>query len=181
MQKPFISIALAVLAISAIAGLATTQAEQDQNPKPPTQEQRTKKPINNRRLHQLNDLEIVKVKIADKTFKVWVMDTEAKVMEGMMFLRAEDVNDDEGMIFVFKNEDFRSFWMQNTLIPLDIVFVAADGKIVNYQNGKPLDETSLPSTGKAKYVIEFKAGTMKKNNFRAGQKFESPKDLKGAY
>lgn len=63
------------------------------------------------------------------------------------------------MIFVFPDEQVRSFWMKNTYIPLDMIFVDAQGQIVSIANGaKPMDETPISSIYPAKYVIEVSSG-----------------------
>src|SRR5690606_41890988 len=63
-------------------------------------------------------------------------------------------------LFVFENEEYKSFFMKNTKIPLDIIYINADKKIVSIQkNAKPFDETSLPSEAPAKYVLEDRKST----------------------
>ena len=69
-----------------------------------------------------------------------------------------------GMIFVFPQDAGQAFWMKNTLIPLDMVFVGADGKVRRVYAGVPVVPRSLPDdripleNGVAKYVIELPAG-----------------------
>lgn len=86
------------------------------------------------------------------------MDDDAKQQEGMMWLTDKDVKDDQGMLFVFPSAAQQSFWMQNTLIPLDIIYIDAKGKVLNIVHGKPRDESPLPSSGPAQYVLELKDG-----------------------
>jgi uncharacterized protein len=53
---------------------------------------------------------------------------------------------DRGMLFLFEQPDVLAFWMRNTLIPLDIIYIGADGRVVSFvRNARPLDETPLPS------------------------------------
>ena len=69
------------------------------------------------------------------------------------------MNPNEGMLFIFKDEQPRSFYMKNTLIPLDIIYLNKDKAVVSIQkNAKPLDESSLPSEQPAMYVLEVNAG-----------------------
>lgn len=65
----------------------------------------------------------------------------------------------QGMLFVFPDENYRSFYMKNTKIPLDIIYLDSKKTIVNIQkNAQPFNETSLPSSGPAQYVLEINAG-----------------------
>lgn len=67
--------------------------------------------------------------------------------------------EDTGMLFIFDEEELRSFWMANTLLPLDIMYVAADSTIVRiYPNTVPFSERTLPSEYPARFVIETNAG-----------------------
>lgn len=126
------------------------------------------------RLHQLDSLRQVQIRLDDVPFNVWVMDTPSKIAEGMMFLTDKDVKDDEGMIFVFPNAEERSFWMENTLIPLDIIYISPQRRVLNIVQGKPVDRTSLMSRGSAQYVVELKAGTAKKHKIGNGSVLTLP-------
>lgn len=83
--------------------------------------------------------------------------TEKEITDGMMFRR--NVPDTQGMLFVFPNEEPRSFWMKNTLVSLDLIFINADQEIVSIQEkAAPKDRSSLPSEKPAKYVLEVIGG-----------------------
>jgi len=74
-----------------------------------------------------------------------------------------------GMLFIQKTFKPQSFYMKNTLIPLDIIFIDDQYKIVSFQkNAKPLDETSLPSEKAAIYVLEINAGLSDQWNLKTG-------------
>jgi uncharacterized membrane protein (UPF0127 family) len=76
---------------------------------------------------------------------------------GLMFRRQMDP--DAGMLFVFEPPQLVSFWMKNTFIPLDLMFVRADGTIASIAaNAAPLSETSIPSTEPVRAVIEINGG-----------------------
>jgi uncharacterized membrane protein (UPF0127 family) len=87
---------------------------------------------------------------------------------------------DEGMIFIFPDENIREFWMKDTLIDLDIAYVSAKKKIIDIQNMKAVTsvlQTNLPtypSGGPAKYAIEMNSGWFKKNGFPVGTIVDIP-------
>ncbi len=83
--------------------------------------------------------------------------------------------DDRGMLFVFERERRLAFWMKNTCIALDMIFVAADGLIVGIEENVPtLNENTYSPGCPAKYVIEVNAGWTRKRGIRAGQRVELP-------
>jgi uncharacterized membrane protein (UPF0127 family) len=165
------------------AALQPAAAEPAQNPPtaPPaqSQEKAEKRRFISARTFQLDDLEVAKVKIGEHEFKLWVMDTYAKRMEGMMFLQNADFKDDEGMIFVFDRAEYQRFWMRNTLVPLDIAYVDARKRIINIYTMKALDEVGdYSSRAPAQFVIELRAGMMAKKQIKAGMVVEIPATVK---
>jgi uncharacterized protein len=99
---------------------------------------------------------------------VEVMDTEPNRNRGLMYRR--ELADARGMLFVFDGEAPRSFWMHNTCLPLDMVFVAADGYVVNVVENVPtLNDEPRDSKCAAKYVVEVNAGFCRKYGVKAGQ------------
>lgn len=67
--------------------------------------------------------------------------------------------DNQGMLFVFEDSRPRYFYMKNTYIPLDLIYIDQNKNIVSFQkNAQPLDEKTLPSYENAKYVLEVNAG-----------------------
>lgn len=79
---------------------------------------------------------------------------------GLMF--REQMDEDRGMLFVFENEAIHSFWMKNTLIPLDIIWIDSSSKVVFISKGvQPCKSVSCPTVNpgtNAKYVLEINAG-----------------------
>ena len=71
----------------------------------------------------------------------------------------DQLKENHAMLFIFPTEEYKSFYMKNTRIPLDIIYIAADSSIVSFQkNAEPFKETSLPSEAPVKYVLEVNAG-----------------------
>jgi hypothetical protein len=101
--------------------------------------------------------------------EIEVASTDFEKALGLMY-RA-DMRDDQGMLFLFPREQQQSFYMRNTLISLDIIYVNSKMVIVDiYENTTPLDETSLPSAAPAQYVVEIKGGLCDKYKIEIGDK-----------
>jgi len=107
-------------------------------------------------------------------FKIEVVSTPEELSKGLMF--RESLEKNSGMLFIFPKEDFHSFWMKNTLIPLDIIWINSDKEIVFIKNNvQPcLEETCeiYSSNEKAKYVLELNAGTAEKIGLGIGEEVE---------
>lgn len=87
--------------------------------------------------------------------------------KGLMYRR--NMDEMQGMLFLFEDAAPRSFWMKNTYISLDIIYIGADKKIVSIQKSAiPLSEESLPSYKDAMYVLEVNAGFTDKYNIKEG-------------
>jgi uncharacterized membrane protein (UPF0127 family) len=91
----------------------------------------------------------------------------------------DHLDQDAGMLFVFPEMRDLAFWMKNTPLPLDIIFIDADARVVSIaENATPYSEKSLPSAGPAQYVLEVNAGFSKEHGVRPGAHVELPADLK---
>ena len=76
---------------------------------------------------------------------------------------------DAGMIFVFGNDEPRYFWMENTLIPLDLIFIASDLTIIDiHENATPLSQDLIASSGPCRYVLEVNGGLCAADDIRIG-------------
>jgi uncharacterized membrane protein (UPF0127 family) len=90
-------------------------------------------------------------------FEVEIADTEASRERGLMFRKA--LAADKGMLFDFKAPQPVSFWMKDTLITLDMVFITADGHILSIaRNAQPMNETPIASGGDVLGVLELRGG-----------------------
>jgi len=94
-------------------------------------------------------------------------DDDATREKGLMFVRR--MADDEGMIFDFQESKPVWFWMRNTYISLDLLFVDAEGRIVNIaERARPCDDSPIPSAGPIRAVIEINAGLAERLGIRPG-------------
>ena len=110
-----------------------------------------------------------KILVGKTTLRVEVVETLEKQERGLMF--RQSLPENEGMLFVYREPQELAFWMRNTFIPLDIVFVGADGIILNIHQARPLDESVLyRSAGAAKYVIETNQGWFSRHGIRPGDR-----------
>ena len=143
---------LAALLLIAAAGCAGAATSDPRNPQGPTEA-----------------LDVVSHDGKVHHFKVEVVDNDQSRELGLMFRTS--LAPDAGMLFDFKTPQEVAFWMKNTFIPLDIVFIDAHGHILNIaRQAKPMDEANLPSDGPTLGVLEIAGG-------RAAQLDIEPGDL----
>ena len=110
----------------------------------------------------------------DYAFNVEVVDTPATRQKGLMFVQS--LGKDAGMLFDFKEEQETAFWMQNTFIPLDMIFIAADGVVRTiHVNAKPHDKTSIPSEVPVQFVLEIPGGRSVEIGLKPGDRIEHPR------
>jgi hypothetical protein len=114
------------------------------------------------------------------SFQVEVVASPSTRAHGLMFRR--ELAEREGMLFVFPDEKIQSFWMKNTLIPLDMVFVSKEMKVVGIlENVPPLTEDSRFVESPSIYVLEFAGGAMKKFGVKPGFSLEIRGQLPKAF
>jgi uncharacterized protein len=95
--------------------------------------------------------------------------TDEQRADGLMYRKS--MTDEQGMLFIFQDMEERAFWMKNTYISLDIIYIADNMEIVSIQKyATPLSEASLPSYKKAKYVLEVNGGFCDKYHIGYGDK-----------
>ena len=98
-----------------------------------------------------------------------IADTEYERQLGLM--NRKEMKENEGMLFIFPMQQLQSFWMRNTLISLDIMFVNDQKKIVTiHKDTKILSDTSYPSTQPSVYVVEVIAGFTDRHNIQVGDR-----------
>jgi uncharacterized membrane protein (UPF0127 family) len=106
-------------------------------------------------------------------FSVEMATTEEEKTTGLMYRK--ELPDGKGMLFDFSPEQQVSMWMKNTYIPLDMIFISADGRILRIaENTEPLSTKIISSGGPAKGVLEVIAGTAQKYGIRPGDRVAHP-------
>ena len=117
-------------------------------------------------------LEIV-TKNGVQVFSVEMATTEEEKQTGLMYRK--ELADGKGMLFDFNPEQEVSMWMKNTYIPLDMIFIRADGRILRIaENTEPLSTKIISSQGPARAVLEVVAGTAQKYGIRPGDRVGHP-------
>lgn len=107
-------------------------------------------------------------------FTVEVVDTPESRAKGLMYV--QELADDAGMLFDFKEVRPVSFWMRNTFIPLDMLFIEPDGTVLNiHVNARPHDTTSIPSAGPVQFVLEIAGGRSVELGIEAGDQVSHPR------
>jgi uncharacterized membrane protein (UPF0127 family) len=109
-------------------------------------------------------------KNGDHRFKVEIAATPEQQERGLMFRKS--LAGDRGMIFPYQPAQDVAFWMKNTLIPLDIVFIRADGTIGRITTAKALDLTPVPSGGPITGVLEIRGGRAAELGIAEGDRAE---------
>jgi uncharacterized membrane protein (UPF0127 family) len=107
------------------------------------------------------------------TFEVEIADTDASRERGLMDRRY--MAPDHGMLFEFDRDEPQSFWMKNTYIPLDMIFISPAGVVTHIvANAEPLSERVIPSGGPCKAVLELNGGTAASIGLKVGDKVRHP-------
>ncbi|WP_322889220.1 MULTISPECIES: DUF192 domain-containing protein [unclassified Yoonia] len=107
------------------------------------------------------------------TFNVEIADTPATRAQGLMFV--EDMPRMAGMLFIYEQPQAVSFWMKNTLIPLDMIFASPDGEILRvHENAIPGDLTPIPGGDGVQMVLEINGGMSARLGIAAGDVMQHP-------
>ena len=106
-------------------------------------------------------------------FAVEMAVTPEQQAQGLMYRK--ELPEGQGMLFDFRREQEATFWMRNTYVPLDMIFIRADGRIHRIAaNTTPLSEALVSSGGPVRAVLEVVAGTAKKLGIVAGDRVAHP-------
>lgn len=116
---------------------------------------------------------VIATKSGSRAFGIEVADDAAKRSAGLM--HRQSMPDDRGMLFIFEATRPVSFWMKNTPMPLDLLFIAEDGRIVSILGGEPFSPAIISPREPARYVLELKAGTAEREGITEGDLVRHPK------
>lgn len=106
-------------------------------------------------------------------YQVEMARTDAEREKGLMFRRS--MAPDHGMLFDFPGNQPVAFWMKDTYIPLDMIFIGRDGHVVSVaRDAKPMDETIIPSNAPTTGVLELNAGAAKAIDLEVGDEVKHP-------
>jgi len=111
--------------------------------------------------------------IKGKEFTIELALSPEQSERGLMY--RDSMPQDHGMLFVFDAPQRLKFWMKNTRIGLDIIFLDKDLRVVQVEHAKPLDENNVGPDSPTQYVIELNAGAADKLGLKTGDKIEIPK------
>jgi uncharacterized protein len=102
-------------------------------------------------------------------FIVEIADDDQERARGLMF--RESLADDHGMLFDFPEPEYASFWMRNTIISLDIIFIGTDGRILNIaDHTTPYSDAPIRAAGLTRGVLEIRAGRAEEAGIRPGDR-----------
>jgi uncharacterized membrane protein (UPF0127 family) len=111
---------------------------------------------------------IVETAQGERSFTIEIADDPGERERGLMF--REDMDDAHGMLFVFEDQRDVGFWMKNTPMPLDLLFIAQDGTIKAIKPGVSLSQAVISPGVPVRFVLELKAGIAAKNGIVDGDK-----------
>jgi len=122
---------------------------------------------------------VINTATGSHTFNVEVVDTPETRARGLMY--RQELADDAGMLFDFKEEREVSFWMMNTFIPLDMIFINAQGVVETvHVNARPHDPTGIPSEAPVQFVLEIPGGRSQEIGIEPGDTVEHPRIAQAA-
>lgn len=130
-----------------------------------------------RRQTPLDELPKGEITANGQTIRVWIANRDETRTEGLMFVPADQIADDQGMLFVFPREQYLGFWMLNTVTELDIAFARTDGTIVKTWRMPPLTIQTFPSIEPALFALEMKAGAFERLGLKEGDTLNIPQEL----
>lgn len=116
---------------------------------------------------------VVEIGAARHAFRVWVADTQARRSQGLM--RVRSLEPGRGMLFPFDPPQVAAFWMKDTPLSLDLIFIGAESRIVNIaERARPYSTVLIESAAPVIAVLEVAAGTAARLGIRPGDRVQLP-------
>ncbi len=127
----------------------------------------------------MSEFSIERVGVGSAVIEAWIASTFFEQAQGFMHATPAQVaplpdGTPRGMLFVFASERQLSFFMRDTIIPLDLAYATADGTIVEIHALTPLNETPVTSAQPVQFALEAPAGTFAQEGIEAGKKITRP-------
>ena len=110
--------------------------------------------------------------VGERVFSIEIADDSTERERGLMF--RETMPDDRGMLFVFSQTQQIGFWMKNTPLPLDLIFIGEDGRVAGILPGVPFSEAVITPGVPVRFVLEVKSGIASKNRIGPGDRLSHP-------
>nr|WP_246252100.1 DUF192 domain-containing protein [Mesorhizobium camelthorni] len=108
----------------------------------------------------------------ERSFNIEIADDPGERSRGLMF--RQEMDNDHGMLFVFEESQPVGFWMKNTPLPLDLVFIGQDGKVRAIEKGEPFSEAPIAPGEPVQFVLELNAGTVAEAGIENGDLIRHP-------
>jgi uncharacterized membrane protein (UPF0127 family) len=108
----------------------------------------------------------------ERSFTIEIADDPGERSRGLMF--RQEMDNDHGMLFVFEESQPVGFWMRNTPLPLDLVFIGQDGKVRAIERGEPFSEAPIAPGEPVQFVLELNAGTAAEAGIENGDLIRHP-------
>lgn len=115
---------------------------------------------------------IAETRDGEKRFDIEIADDMGERERGLMF--RQQMDDDHGMLFVFEDTREVGFWMQNTPMPLDLIFIGQDGRVRAVLPGEPFSTAVISPRTPVRFVLEVRAGIAEKAGIRDGDRLRHP-------
>jgi uncharacterized protein len=119
----------------------------------------------------------VQLNVNGHIFIVWIAQTLTEEEYGLMWVQPSEMTNNQGMLFVFSQDQTDGFWMKNTLIPLDIAFIRSDGIVVDIQSMTPLSLAQHQPSVPYRNALEVNSGALAAAGLKPGMKIHIPNSV----
>lgn len=127
------------------------------------------------RVIPLSQLYLTPLEIKDKMFHLWLALNPLQHTEGLSFVSSDAVPHRYGMLFIYPENQERTFWMKDTFLDLDIAFIKESGEVSDVYSMERDSYEFFSSTEEVRYVLELRRGVFKEIALKAGDKIQLPR------